>query len=79
MTDPDQHEPEPDQPRPRDIDPFRWPFSRRKDRPQRPSRRQRIADEIAANRRGEYTVPTWVLGLGLALMLVVICGFLLFY
>ena len=43
------------------------------------ARRQRIADEIAANRRGEYTVPTWVLGLGLALMLAVICGFLLFY
>jgi hypothetical protein len=47
--------------------------------PPTPSRRQRIADEIAANRRGEYTVPTWVLGLGLALMLAVICGFLLFY
>jgi hypothetical protein len=33
-------------------------------------RRQKIADEIARNRRGEYTVPTWVL----ALTLVVILG-----
>ncbi|MDQ7908635.1 hypothetical protein RB614_29295 [Phytohabitans sp. ZYX-F-186] len=26
-------------------------------------RKQKIADEIARNRRGEYTVPTWVLAL----------------
>jgi hypothetical protein len=26
-------------------------------------RKQKIAEEIARNRRGEYTVPTWVLAL----------------
>jgi hypothetical protein len=31
-------------------------------------RRQKIADEVARNRRGEYTVPTWVLVLALALI-----------
>lgn len=29
-------------------------------------RTTRIRDEIARNRRGEYTVPTWVLALALA-------------
>ncbi|GAB3807894.1 hypothetical protein [Micromonospora zhanjiangensis] len=33
-------------------------------------RRNKIAEEIARNRRGEYTVPTWVL----AVALVVIVG-----
>jgi len=32
-------------------------------------RRQKIADEIARNRRGEYTVPTWVLAAVLAVFL----------
>ena len=82
---PDKHGPdeadkrEPDKPRERDIEPFGFPFIRRKDRTPRPPRWQRVADEIAANRRGEYTVPTWVLALGLAVMLAVICGFLIFY
>ncbi len=31
-------------------------------------RRQKIRDEIERNRRGEYTVPTWVLALALALI-----------
>ncbi|MGH3663129.1 MAG: hypothetical protein ACRDT8_26915 [Micromonosporaceae bacterium] len=31
----------------------------------RKSRRDRIRDEIDANRRGDYTVPTWVLFLAL--------------
>ncbi|MER7166401.1 hypothetical protein ABT336_10095 [Micromonospora sp. NPDC000207] len=31
-------------------------------------RRERIRDEIARNRRGEYTVPTWVLAVALAAM-----------
>lgn len=31
-------------------------------------RRDKIAEEIARNRRGEYTVPTWVLTLILALL-----------
>jgi hypothetical protein len=32
-------------------------------------RKQKIADEIARNRRGEYTVPTWVLALVLGVFL----------
>ncbi|HEX7746506.1 MAG TPA: hypothetical protein VF462_14740 [Micromonosporaceae bacterium] len=31
-------------------------------------RRQKIVDEITRNRRGEYTVPTWVLLLALLLV-----------
>lgn len=31
-------------------------------------RRDKIAEEIARNRRGEYTVPTWVLTLALVLV-----------
>lgn len=31
-------------------------------------RRDKIAEEIARNRRGEYTVPTWVLTLILVLL-----------
>ena len=32
-------------------------------------RRAKIADEIARNRRGEYTVPTWVLAVALLLII----------
>ncbi|MFC0527793.1 hypothetical protein [Phytohabitans kaempferiae] len=32
-------------------------------------RKQKIAEEIARNRRGEYTVPTWVLALILGVFL----------
>jgi hypothetical protein len=32
-------------------------------------RRQRIIDQIERNRRGEYTVPTWVLTVALALLI----------
>ncbi|HEX6077740.1 MAG TPA: hypothetical protein VFZ32_21085 [Micromonosporaceae bacterium] len=35
----------------------------------RNSRRERIREEIEANRRGEYVVPTWVLALALVTML----------
>ncbi|WP_341715914.1 hypothetical protein QQG74_17905 [Micromonospora sp. FIMYZ51] len=31
-------------------------------------RREKVRAEIERNRRGEYTVPTWVLALALALM-----------
>ncbi|MFI6761231.1 hypothetical protein ACIBF5_19050 [Micromonospora sp. NPDC050417] len=31
-------------------------------------RREKIVDEIARNRRGEYTVPTWVLVAALVLL-----------
>jgi hypothetical protein len=46
----------------------------RPERPERPERfglfslrREKIAAEIARNRRGEYAVPTWVLALILVL------------
>jgi hypothetical protein len=35
-------------------------------------RRDKIAEEIHRNRRGEYTVPTWVLA---ALLLAIVAGF----
>jgi hypothetical protein len=35
----------------------------------RKSRREKIREEIEANRRGEYVVPTWVLAMALVLML----------
>jgi hypothetical protein len=34
----------------------------------RRSRRDKIREEIEANRRGEYVVPTWVLAVALMLM-----------
>jgi hypothetical protein len=37
-------------------------------------RRQKIAGEIARNRRGEYTVPTWVLA---AILVAVLAGWAL--
>jgi|SoiMethySBSTD1v2_1073268.scaffolds.fasta_scaffold383066_3 hypothetical protein len=40
-------------------------------------RRQKIIEEIEANRRGEYTVPTWVLAVALAVMIVAICTWLM--
>ncbi|MDG4766222.1 hypothetical protein O7632_19245 [Solwaraspora sp. WMMD406] len=43
------------------------PFPRRENWVER--RRNKIAEEIARNRRGEYTVPTWVLALALGLIL----------
>ncbi|MEU1754137.1 hypothetical protein ABZ436_15920 [Micromonospora matsumotoense] len=33
-------------------------------------RRAKIRDEIARNRRGEYTVPTWVLTVALVVIVV---------
>ena len=35
----------------------------------RKSRREKIREEIEANRRGEYVVPTWVLAVALVVML----------
>ncbi|MFY1631954.1 hypothetical protein ACN27F_01515 [Solwaraspora sp. WMMB335] len=43
------------------------PFPRQQTWLQR--RRDKIAAEIARNRRGEYTVPTWVLALALGLII----------
>lgn len=53
-------------PFPPDDDAARAPEKARLSRLAR--RRQRIAEEIARNRRGEYKVPTWVLVLALALL-----------
>jgi hypothetical protein len=36
-------------------------------------RRDRIVEEIQRNRRGEYTVPTWVLA---AILLAIVVGFI---
>jgi len=33
-------------------------------------RRQRVADEIARNRQGDYRVPTWVLATALVVIIV---------
>jgi hypothetical protein len=42
-------------------------------------RREKAVQEIMANRRGEYRVPTWVLGLALALMVGGLFAFLILY
>ncbi len=39
-------------------------------------RREKIVAEIQANKRGEYTVPTWVLAVALVAMIVAICAWL---
>ena len=41
-------------------------------------RKQKIADEIARNRRGEYSVPTWVLALILGVFLAAWIGLIVF-
>jgi hypothetical protein len=41
-------------------------------------RRQKIIDEIERNRRGEYTVPTWVLTLALVLLVAGIAALVIF-
>jgi Rieske Fe-S protein len=40
-------------------------------------RREKIVAEIHANRRGEYTVPTWVLAVALVAMIAAICTWML--
>jgi hypothetical protein len=42
------------------------------------ARREKIIAEIQANRRGEYTVPTWVLVVALVAMITAISAFALF-
>jgi hypothetical protein len=41
-------------------------------------RKQKIADEIARNRRGDYSVPTWVLALILGVFLAGWIGLIVF-
>ncbi|QOC91639.1 hypothetical protein [Micromonospora craniellae] len=41
-------------------------------------RREKVRAEIERNRRGEYTVPTWVLALALALMVGGILALIIF-
>ncbi|GAA3765531.1 hypothetical protein GCM10022225_59690 [Plantactinospora mayteni] len=50
----------------RDDDEHRRPETIRQNRIER--RRAKIREEIERNRRGEYTVPTWVLTLALVLV-----------
>ncbi|MEV0271312.1 hypothetical protein AB0H43_21250 [Hamadaea sp. NPDC050747] len=52
-------------------------FGRRMDevQPRWERRKARIRAEIERNRRGEYTVPTWVL---VALLVAIVVGFTLF-
>jgi hypothetical protein len=59
--------PPPDRDRP-DQDPRGW-LERRRDK---------IAEEIARNRRGEYQVPTWVLTLVLVAFLATWLGLVIF-
>ncbi len=41
-------------------------------------RRERIAGEIQRNRRGEYTVPTWVLAAALIAIVVAVAALVIF-
>lgn len=41
-------------------------------------RREKIVAEIQANRRGEYTVPTWVLTTCLAVLVLAVVAMLVF-
>jgi hypothetical protein len=72
MTDPDR-----DKKPGGDEDPFPPPFVLRWRWVQ--ERREKAVQEILANRRGEYRVPTWVLAVALALMIAVCLAVLLFY
>ena len=60
---------------PEKFDPFAGPFEQARMAHQ--NRREKIVQEIMANRRGEYKVPTWVLALALVAMIVAICTVLL--
>jgi hypothetical protein len=64
-------------PPPEKLNPFSNPLEVRKHWGR--ERREKIVQEILANRRGEYQVPTWVLGLCLAAMIAVILGVLILY
>lgn len=68
MSDPSEREPE-------KYDPFAGPFEQA--RMAKQNRRDRIVAEIQANRRGDYTVPTWVLATALGAMIAVIIAVLL--
>ncbi|MEV4631120.1 hypothetical protein AB0J90_33115 [Micromonospora sp. NPDC049523] len=57
MTPPD---PSAEEPPERNVDQVRQGWVNR--------RREKIVEEIARNRRGEYTVPTWVLVTALVLL-----------
>jgi hypothetical protein len=71
MSDQDKRTPQPDPPRSGYTSPFdvrkRWGHERR----------DKIAQEIMANRRGEYRVPTWVLSVCLVLMIAAVVAFIM--
>lgn len=48
-----------------------WPAPRK-------SRRDKIREEIAANRRGEHLVPTWVLAVALGLMIAAVAALVIY-
>jgi hypothetical protein len=64
---------------PRGDEPEESPYARPSEQRQSwlDRRRDKIVAEIQANRRGEYTVPTWVLVVALITMIVVICTWLI--
>lgn len=76
MTSPEQHAPrdEPERPpRPMPGD-LRWPA--KEGWVQR--RRRKVIDEVARNRRGEYRIPTWVLGTVLGVVVLAWVAVILF-
>jgi hypothetical protein len=66
---------QPHREQPEEFDPFAGPFEQA--RMAHRNRREKIIQEIMANRRGEFRVPTWMLAVALVVMIVGICGVLL--
>jgi hypothetical protein len=60
---------------PEEFDPFAGPFEQA--RMAHRNRREKIIQEILANRRGEFKIPTWVLAVALVALIVGICTVLL--
>jgi hypothetical protein len=70
MSDQDKRTPQPDRPGFGSVSPF--DFGKQWGR----ERREKVVQEILANRRGEYRVPTWVLAVCLVLMIAAIVSVL---
>jgi hypothetical protein len=65
----------PRQEQPEDFDAFAGPFAQAQMAHR--NRREKIVEEILANRRGEYRMPTWVLAMALTAMVLAIVGVLI--
>jgi hypothetical protein len=74
MASPPASEKPPEPPEP--FDPFQTPRQYRQGWLQR--RREKMIAEIERNRRGEYTVPTWVLAAILAAFVLFWVGLIIF-